>query len=628
MCGIAGFINFGNGNQANERDLRRMCDVIIHRGPDEDGYFVYDNVALGMRRLSIIDLSTGKQPIPNEDKSIWIVFNGEIYNFPELRKELEAKGHKFRTKTDTETIVHAYEEWGTLCPTKLNGMFAFAIWDNRRKQLFLARDRLGIKPLYYYADRDRLVFGSELKSLLEIPEVPREVDEKALDLFLTYEYIPAPYSILKGVKKLPQGHILVAKDGKVEVQQYWEVKYNESEKSQPELEEEFIELMRDAVKIRMIADVPLGAFLSGGIDSSTIVALMSQVADRKVKTFSIGFENQSYNELEYAREIAKHFGTDHQEFIIQPDILDLTDKLIHHLDEPLGDFSIFPTYLVSKMARQHVTVALSGDGGDELFGGYDTYIANRMDMKYRQKVPQFVREKMISPLVGLLPPTEKKKGFINKSKRFVEGSNLPLELQHTRWMTFVAEHEKQALYTPDLLQARNGSSAFDFMRDYFNKAKSKDPLNRQLYVDTKTYLCDNILVKVDRMSMAVSLEARVPFLDYRVVEFAARVPGVMKMHNGRTKILVKDALQKLLPEKITNRGKEGFSIPIKNWLKSDLKPLMLDVLASDKIRRDNFFDVKTVERLIDEHLRNKENHSHRLWALMVFQIWQQTYLGK
>ncbi len=628
MCGIAGFINSEHGKQANERDLRRMCDVITHRGPDEDGYFVFDNVALGMRRLSIIDLSTGRQPITNEDKSIWIVFNGEIYNFPELRAELEAKGHQFRTKTDTETIVHAYEEWGTLCASKLNGMFAFAIWDNRRKQLFLARDRIGIKPLYYYADDKRIVFGSELKSLLQLPEVPREVDEKALDLFLTYEYVPAPYSILKGVKKLPQGHILVAKDGKIETQQYWEVKYQECDKSQHELEEEFIELMRDAVKIRMIADVPLGAFLSGGIDSSTIVALMSQVASRKVKTFSIGFENQSYNELEYAREIATHFGTEHQEFIIQPDILDLTDKLIHHLDEPLGDFSIFPTYLVSKMARRHVTVALSGDGGDELFGGYDTYVANQLDVKYRRKIPQFVREKMVAPMVGLLPPTGKKKGLVNKSKRFVEGSNLPPDLQHTRWMTFVAEHEKQALYSPEMLQARNGCTAFDFMRGYFQKATSKDPLNRQLYVDTKTYLCDNILVKVDRMSMATSLEARVPFLDHRVVEFAARVPGSMKMANGRTKILVKDALAKLLPQMITKRGKEGFSIPIKNWLKSELKPLMMETLAPEKIRADGFFQADMIERLIKEHLQNKENHSHRLWALMVFQIWKQTYLGK
>ncbi len=628
MCGICGYLNFDRDEHVREPVLRNMCDVITHRGPDEDGYFVLNNIAMGMRRLSIIDLSTGKQPIANEDKSIWIVFNGEIYNFPELRAELEAKGHRFRTRTDTETIVHAYEEWGTECTNKLNGMFAFAIWDNNRRQLFLARDRLGIKPLYYYADDKRIVFGSELKSLLQMPEVPREIDHRALDLFLTYEYVPAPYSILQGTKKLPAGHILIARDGKVETREYWDLRYAENGASKEQLQDELITLLRDAVKKRMISDVPLGAFLSGGIDSSTIVALMSGLSDQPVKTFSIGFENASYNELDYARQIAERFGTDHHEFIIQPDVLDLTEKLVHHLDEPFGDFSIFPTYLVSKMAREHVTVVLSGDGGDELFGGYETYIAEWTDQAYRRMVPAFVREKIITPTVGLLPPTEKKKGLINRALRFVEGSNLPEDLHHTRWMTFLAEDEKKRLYSQELLQQRNGSTAFDFMRRYFERAGTTDPLNRQLYVDIKTYLCDDILVKVDRMSMATSLEARVPFLDHRVVELSARIPGFMKMQKNKTKIILKEALHGLLPHDILYRGKEGFSIPIKTWLKKELKPLLTDTLSADRLKRDQLFRPEVVNRLIDEHMKGRENHSHRLWALMVFHIWKQIYLDK
>ncbi|RMD92608.1 MAG: asparagine synthase (glutamine-hydrolyzing), partial [Calditrichaeota bacterium] len=587
-----------------------------------------NNVAMGMRRLSIIDLATGKQPIPNEDKSIWIVFNGEIYNFPELRKELEAKGHRFRTKTDTETIVHAYEEWGIECPAKLNGMFAFAIWDNRLKQLFLARDRVGIKPLYYYVDRQRLVFGSELKSILQLPEVPRELDLQALDLFLTYEYVPAPYSILKNIRKLPAGHILLARNGHVETQQYWDMMFVENGLPTEALKEELLDILQDSVTKRLISDVPLGALLSGGIDSSTIVALMSRAMDQPVKTFSIGFENSSYNELEYARAIAKHFKTDHHELIIKPDALELSEKLIYLLDEPFGDFSIFPTYLVSKMAREHVKVVLSGDGGDELFGGYDTYIADWTDKAYRRFVPHFLRQNVIRPFAAWLPPTGKKKGVVNRIKRFVEGSNLPVDLEHTRWMTFLIEEEKRHIYSEQILSARNGTSAYDFIRSYFKKAYTRDELNKQLYVDFKTYLCDDILVKVDRMSMAVSLEARVPFLDHRVVELSAQIPGNMKLHGTQTKVILKEAMKSLLPPEILHRGKEGFSIPIKNWIKAELKPLLLDTLSQDTLKRDQLFKPEYVERLIREHLNNKENHSHRLWALLVFHIWKNIYLEK
>lgn len=627
MCGICGFFNF-DGKPADRDILRRMSDVIVHRGPDEDGYLVQDHVALGMRRLSIIDLQTGRQPIPNEDESIWIVFNGEIYNFPELRKSLEALGHKFRTRTDTETIVHAYEQWGTDCPSRLNGMFAFAIWDDRKKQLFLARDRIGIKPLYYYKDDHLFAFGSELKSILQIPQIPRELNLEGLDLYLTYEYVPAPYSILKNIYKLPPGYWLLLHNGKVDIQPYWELEFNENKNDFEACKEELLDLLQDAVKMQLISDVPLGAFLSGGIDSSTVVALMARVMDRPVKTFSIGFENQSYNELNYARIIAEHFQTEHHELILQPDALEWTEKLLHFLDEPLGDFSIFPTYLVSKMARDHVKVVLSGDGGDELFGGYETYIADWLDRSYQRYVPRLLREKVIAAVTAWLPPTEKKKGVINRLKRFVEGSSLPADLEHTRWMLFLAEEEKRSFYSSDVLASRNGRTAYDFMRNCFRSARTNDRLNRQLYVDIKTYLADDILVKVDRMSMAVSLEARVPYLDHRVVEFSAALPGRFKQYHHRTKIILKEAARGLLPPQILERGKEGFSIPIKSWIRNELRPLMLEVLDSKRIQRDGLFNPRYVERLIHEHLDRRENHSHRLWALMVFHIWKDLYVDR
>jgi asparagine synthase (glutamine-hydrolysing) len=504
-------------------------------------------------------------------------------------------------------------------------MFGFAILDQRNHTLFIARDRLGIKPMYFYHDSEKFAFGSELKSILQLENVPREVDLKALDMFLTVEYIPSPYSIFKHIEKIPPGHSLTLKDGEISIQRYWTLKFNERERSEEELCEELLALLQDAVKIRLMSDVPLGAFLSGGIDSSTIVALMSRVMDRPVETFSIGFEEASYNESSYARVIAEHFKTNHHEFMIRPDALELADKLFYYLDEPFGDFSIFPTYLVSKMARDFVTVTLSGDGGDELFAGYDTYIANRMGERYAS-IPDFLNKGVIQPIVGALPPTEKKKGTINKAKRFLEGMRLPEELAHTRWMIFLQEAEKTQLYSPAMQNELGEFDAHDFIRGYFQEGYTPDRLNNQLYVDIKTYLVDDILVKVDRMSMATSLEARVPFLDHRFVEFTATIPSHYKLRGKTTKYLLKKALGRYLPETIINRGKEGFSIPIKNWLREDLKELLLDVLEPSRVRNEGFFNVDFVERLKKEHLDGKENHSHRLWAMMVFGIWQETYL--
>ena len=625
MCGICGVTYFDRERNVSELEVKGMCDVIRHRGPDDQGWITKGNYGIGMRRLSIIDLFTGRQPISNEDGSIWIVFNGEIYNHMELRDELVKKGHTFQTKCDTEAIVHAYEEYGEDCPKKLNGMFGFAILDQKKQTLFLARDRLGIKPLYYYHDSGKFAFGSELKSILQVENIPREVDRRALDIFLTFEYIPSPYSIFEGIRKLPPGHSLTLKDGRITIKEYWDLRFDEKETPEDELCEQLLDLFQDAVKIRLMSDVPLGAFLSGGIDSSAIVAMMSRVMDRPVKTFSIAFKEDTYNESHYAQQIANHFNTEHHVEVIEPNALELTEKLVGFLDEPFGDFSIFPTYLVSKMARKHVTVSLSGDGGDELFAGYDTYLANKAGRVYG-KLPELLRGAM-PPILNCIPPSEKKKGLINRAKRFVEGMQLPPDLEHTRWMIFLQEAEKAKLYSNDVQDVLNDSDSFEFIRSYFNRVNTTDSLNRQLYVDIKSYLVDDILVKVDRMSMAASLEARVPFLDHRFVEFTATIPGRLKLQGKNTKYLLKKAMGDILPPQILNRGKEGFSIPIKNWLKTDLKSLMLEVLEPQKVKREGFFNANYVERLKKEHLSGKENHSHRLWSMMVFGIWQDLYLG-
>ena len=628
MCGICGIIHTDTEKTVVPALVKEMCDVIYHRGPDDDGIYTRANVGIGMRRLSIIDLVTGKQPISNENGDMWIVFNGEIYNHQEIRNELQNRGHRFRTKTDTESIIHAYEEYGDKCVARLNGMFAFAIWDDRKKQLFLARDRIGIKPLYYFFDRQRFVFGSEIKSILKAGNIPKTIDLQALDHFLTFEYIPAPLSIFKEIRKLPPGHTLTLTELKnVNIRQYWDLPVENNGVDILEKREELFETLQDAVRIRLMSDVPLGAFLSGGVDSSTVVALMSQVLNQPVKTFSIGFEDQTYNELNYARLIAKKFNTEHHEFIIQANALELADKLLYYLDEPFGDFSIFPTYLVSKIAKDFVTVVLSGDGGDELFAGYDTYIADQLATRYA-KIPRWLRNSFIHPIVDSIPPSPKKKGLINRTKRFVEGMKLPEDLHHARWMIFLQQIERELLYTNDVKSQILREDSYQFIRKYFRNVipQTNDDINQQMYVDVKTYLVDNILVKVDRMSMATSLEARVPFLDHRVVELAATIPGEGKLQGRRSKIVLKQAMDKLLPREILYRGKEGFSIPIKNWIKNELKPMMLDILSRDRLKREGFFNPDFVEKLIKEHLDGKENHSHRLWALMIFGRWYEIYM--
>jgi asparagine synthase (glutamine-hydrolysing) len=625
MCGIYGVVSASPDRIVDTTVLSRMGQVLRHRGPDDEGYRFNEQAGLGIRRLSIIDLVTGQQPVVNEDNSIWLVFNGEIYNYRELRGTLERRGHVFASNSDTEVIVHAYEEYGDHCVEHFNGMFAFAVWDTVQRRLFLARDRLGIKPLYYSVNRDQLIFGSELKAVIAHPDVPRQLDPVALDHFLTLEYIPGPRTILENVRKLLPGHRLVFQAGQLRLEQYWDIPYRDMPGNETMWCEELVELIADAVRLRLVSDVPLGAFLSGGIDSSTIVAFMRQTSTDSVKTFSIGFDDQTYNELPYARTVATAFNTDHYEAVLQPDITTLAEQLVGHLDEPLADFSILPTYLVSKLASRSVKVVLSGDGGDEVFGGYDTYVAQHLDRFYR-RLPPTLRRSALPWLMNQVPPQSAKKGPVNKFKRFVEGGSLPSSLQHTRWMIFMDEDDKAGLYRPEFKSTLNGDTPQQLLEGYFRDAAWDTSLGQQQYVDLKTYLVDNILTKVDRMSMAASLEARVPLLDHRIVEFAVNLPTSVKLHRGQTKIILRQAMAGRIPEMVLKKPKQGFSIPLKHWLRGPLRPLMIELLSIDTVNRRGYFASTCITRWITEHLEGRANHSHRLWALMVFELWQQQAL--
>ena len=632
MCGICGIAAPASSEPVSAALLQAMCRTLVHRGPDDEGIFARGPVGLGTRRLSIIDLAGGHQPLSNEDGTVWVSHNGEVYNFPELREELIAHGHRFSTRTDTETLVHAYEQWGDDFVQRLRGMFAFALWDEKSRRLLLVRDRLGIKPLYYASLDDRsLVFGSELKAILVHPGVRREVEPRALDLFLTLEYIPAPLSIFRGIHKLPAGHLLTYENGRVEVKKYWDLETasmpdgKPREKSLPEIMDRLYGLLKESVKLRLVSDVPLGAFLSGGIDSSTIVGLMRELGASPLKTFSIGFEESSYNELPYARRTAERFSTEHEEFIIEPKALDLAEKLIRHLDEPLGDFSIFPTFLVSQMSRPHVKVILSGDGGDEVFGGYEHYQAQ----KVASCGPVRLAASLVSPFINRLPPTAKKKGAWNKLQRFLQGFENGAENRHLRWMIFLSRKDKQRLYSAGFQQQLGRIEEVRRQppfREVFAKMPAFDPVTGELYLDLKTYLVDDIMVKVDRMSMAASLEAREPLLDHKLVEYVFALDGRLKLHGLTTKWIFKKTMERLLPRENIYRPKEGFSIPIKHWLRGELRELLLDHLSEKRIKEAGFFNPEPVQRMIAAHLSGKKNFSHQLWALLVFEIWKENYL--
>uniref|UniRef100_UPI004057804D asparagine synthase (glutamine-hydrolyzing) n=1 Tax=Candidatus Electrothrix sp. TaxID=2170559 RepID=UPI004057804D len=622
MCGISGF------NWNDEGLIRAMTDTLEHRGPDQQGHFCSDEMSLGFRRLSIIDLSdNGRQPMFNEDNTIALVFNGEIYNFQELRKELKSKGHVFHSKADSEVILHGYEEWGTKVMHRLRGMFAFGLYDMPRKRLLLVRDRIGIKPLYYTYKDGRLLFASEIKAILEDPQVERRVNYQAMYDYLGFEFVPAPQTMFADIHKLPAGHMLVFENGNIHQEQYWDLKFHPGENKLTF--DEAVEKMREhldyAVQSHLVSDVPLGVFLSGGLDSSCLVALMRKHLTGSFKTFTIGYEDKSFSELDYAQVVAEHCQTDHQVLVLDSLKPEYVEKTLWHLDEPMTDLSTVPLYLLCKQAREHVTVCLSGEGADESFAGYDRFKASRMS-RWFNLMPGPLRQQVIGRLTAMLPDQPQKKGAINMLKRFVEGANLDPAGQHLRWQYFF-----NSVLENNLLQSgfrsKVGMDPFRQLREYTARCDAgKDQVNQEIYLDMRFMMTDSVLMKVDRMSMASSLEIRVPLLDHVLVEFMASLPGDWKLKGMTTKYIFRAALEGLLPENIVHRGKQGYSLPVKHLLRGDLKPYMNELLNDSAVIRENM-DLAYVNRLIEEHCAMKQNHNHVLWALINIAIWHNRFFG-
>ena len=622
MCGIAGFTGIHN-----RRLLKAMTDILVHRGPDDEGFYSDEHVSLGMRRLSIIDLEGGHQPIYNEDKSIWVILNGEIYNFKALREQLIKKGHRFYTKSDTEVVVHLYEDYGEDCVHHLRGMFAFALWDKNRQQLLLARDRLGIKPLYYMSCNGKLLFSSEIKSLLEFDGYRKEVDPQALLSFLTFLYIPSPQTIFKGIKKLEPGHLLIHRKGELTIRQYWDLAFPDTpKKTEEDYCEEARQLLKESVKLHMVSDVPLGVFLSGGLDSSAIVALMTDFSSVPIKTFSIGYgqEAKSYNELEYAKLISKRFGTEHHEFIVKPDIVEILPKLVWHLDEPFADSSLIPTYLVSKAIRSHATVALTGIGGDEVFGGYPRYLGARWAGKY-EILPAWIR-RSLAHSIGALPESTRSRNLAGWAKRFIKGGVLSERDRYISWISFYDHGRLGRLLTSNMKAQLKKAGLWNRHRDFYGQNNGSDTLDRAFYLDVKTYLADDLLMMGDKMSMATSLELRVPFCDHKLVEFAAGIPSEMKFRGSRLKSLFKKAMEGLLPKEILTRKKQGFMIPIAQWLQKDARPFTLDLLSETNIRKRGYFNPQYIHWMLEQHYTGRQNLTDQIFALMTLELWHRIYL--
>lgn len=623
MCGIAGIFDPSGG--LGERDgivLRRMTRTLVHRGPDGEGYLIDPWVGLGHRRLSIIDLATGRQPLGNEDGSVQIVFNGEIYNYRELQASLEAKGHVFKTQSDTEAMVHAYEEWGVSCLDRFRGMFAFAIWDQRQRRLFLARDRLGKKPLYYAIIDGTLVFASEIKALLVLPGLDRSLDLQALSDYLSLLYIPSPKTIFRQVHKLPPGHYLVAERDRIDVRQYWDVSFAPREVDGNPAER-LAELLRDSVAMRLRSDVPLGAFLSGGLDSSAVVGLMAGAMSAPVITSSIGFRDAAFNELAYARQVSEHFHTEAHEHMVAPDALEVLDRLVWHYDEPFGDSSAVPTYYVSKLARERVTVALSGDGGDENFAGYRRYYFDVGENVVRNLVPSPFR----TPVFGLIGRLYPKADYLPQVLR---GKAFLSNVARTPWgayfysMSAIHDQDKSRLLNPDVRVSLGGYRSESIFEDLYRVADGPDSLSRIQYIDFKTYLPEDILAKVDRASMAVSLEVRCPILDHRVVEYVASLPSALKLRGTRTKLVFKEAIRGLLPPSILQRPKMGFAVPIGSWLRRDLQDLVRERVLAPQAG-PAFFDAATVQKFWHEHQSGLRDRTAELWSILMFNLWHDRF---
>ncbi len=625
MCGICGVA--GAGRPEGIDLTTRMCRALAHRGPDDEGILHADGVTLGSRRLSIIDVEGGHQPVDNEDSTVSVVQNGEIYNHVELRHELIARGHAFRTRSDTEVLVHGYEEWGTSLLERLNGMFAFAVLDRRRGELVLARDRMGIKPLHYAIDGRRLVFASELKAMLCDPALRRPIDRVALELYLALEFVPSPRSIVSGIRKLPQAHFLVwsLADATATIARYWSPALGTDTRrvSIDERAEELRDVLRESVRKELISDVPLGVFLSGGIDSSAVAAMMAQLGGT-VKSFSVGFSERSFDESHHAREVARRLGTEHHELTLEPRmLLDLIPRLPDLLDEPLGDASIIPTYLLSAFTRQHVKVALGGDGGDELFAGYPTLQAHRLADFYN-RAPRALRRNLIEPAVRRLPVSRRNLSFDFRAKRFVSGAARPVPERHAMWMGSFDADGRAALMAPEF---REGGALAE-LETTLEGDGGAGPLERVLLMDMRLYLENDILVKLDRASMMASLEGRVPLLNRDFVEHVTRLPMDLKLRGLRSKFLFKRALRGILPESILDRPKKGFGIPVADWFRGPLRQQMLEVLSADRIRRDGYFEPAAITTLIEDHLGGRRDNRKQLWTLFAFQLWHEAYAAR
>ena len=622
MCGIAGQVRVDGGRIAPEL-LQRMCAAIEHRGPDARGEFIADGVALGIQRLRVIDLETGDQPISNEDGTVVVVLNGEIYNYRELRNELESKGHRFATNGDTETIVHLYEEHGKDCVRHLHGMFAFALWDARRRQLLIGRDRVGKKPLYYALDGERLSFASELQALLEDETVSREVDPAAVDSYLAYGYVPAPATAFRAVGKLPPAHTIVWRDGRVDLDRYWSLDYGTklAGLSEDEACERIRSAVRAATRRRMVADVPLGAFLSGGIDSSTVVAAMAEASSSPVKTFSIGFDRQPFDELAHARRIAELFETEHHEFVVRPAAVEVLPRIVRHHGEPFADSSAIPSYYLAEMTRRHVTVALNGDGGDEAFGGYSRYVANSLAGRI-DRVPLGIRRPMAA-LGGSLPAGGAISSPVQRARRLLGNLALDPAERYARYVQIFDGEQRNALYTDEFSAALGGSDALETIVAPWQAASGLDVRDIMLEVDSATYLPGDLIAKIDIATMAHALEARSPLLDHEVLELAAALPAELKIRGREKKWILRRAMRGWIPDEILDRPKQGFSVPVSDWLRDELSAWAREVLLDRGTLARGWFRERGVRDMLGRHAAGWDAEAPRIWSLLMLELWQR-----
>jgi len=630
MCGIAGIYCF-NGAPVDFVLLKRMTGVLTHRGPDGEGFFESGPIGLGHRRLAIIDLSSsGHQPMSNEDGTVWITYNGEIYNFIELRRELENKGHRFCSQTDSEVIIHAYEEWGTECVHRLNGMFAFGLWDENRKTLWLVRDRLGVKPLFYYSSPSHFLFGSEIKALLQDPSVERRVDHQALAYFLALNYTPHPFTLFAGIRQLEPGcYLRVGLNGQVQEKRYWDYQFEEGQYlSEEEYIEEFSALLEDSIRIRLVSDVPFGAFLSGGLDSSSVSYFMAHNLSQPLNTFTIGFGEATFDEFDYARQMAGTIAADHHERIVKAEDAEILPKLVWHSEEPTADSSMIAVYYLAQFSREKVKMVLSGDGADELLAGYSTHQAYFFHKFYKSLIPNWLNRILVSPLINSIPSNDSKVSWEYKLKQFINYIYLdPLDAHATRRLISSAELRREIL-SP--LTGTSGVEAdvIDLYRSYYARTNASHPLNQMLYVDTCLYLPSDMLVKVDRMTMAHGLEVREPMLDYRLVEFAARIPPHLKLRQIRnTKYILKAAMRGKLPDNIIWRDKAGFNVPNARWIRGWLKPYVTDVLSPGTLKNIGFLNPEPVSRLLSEHFEQRADHSHKIWGLLTLVLWFNQFIA-